>query len=121
MITETDFEKAIDQVHQFSEYDTDRKSQTAKKNTEAAAACFELAKQMQESKWIPVSERLPELDELGFSPQVQIVFKIGKYNSSGVGEYRPETKSWRWANTESDISDAYEITHWQPLPTPPTI
>lgn len=90
---------------------------------DAADAIEKLAAQL--PKWIPVTERLPELD------QEVLVYAIGKDDgfignavttiserfifrlfpsSDGVEEWR---SPWEYFNSN------YEITHWMPLPDAP--
>lgn len=58
------------------------------------------------SRWIQCSERMPELDDDGYSEPVLAINEIG--NMQVVSFYSDE--GW----------DSYaEITHWQPLPPPP--
>ena len=81
-------------------------------------------KQGQQDRWIPVSERLPELHDLhqpdafGQSEEVLVSFinqesereqMVDVLQRGGQGD----TTTVRWCN-------AYGVTHWMPLPpTPP--
>ena len=61
------------------------------------------------SKWIPVTERLPQKGE--------IVLACGKrHATSGMfqGASRNNPKWWHWKG-----NTLKEVTHWMPLPEPP--
>ena len=61
------------------------------------------------SKWIPVTERLPDNGE--------IVLACGKrHATSGMfqGALRNNPKLWHWKG-----NTLKEVTHWMPLPEPP--
>ena len=61
------------------------------------------------SKWIPVTERLPEKGE--------VVLACGKrHATSGMfqGASRNNPKLWHWKS-----NTLKEVTHWMPLPEPP--
>mgnify|MGYP005965656619 FL=1 len=58
------------------------------------------------SRWIKCSERMPELDDDGYSEPVLAINEIG--NMQVVSFYSDE--GW---------DSCTEITHWQPLPPPP--
>lgn len=78
------------------------------------------------SDWIKCSDRLPELDTPVWLRMPENIMIVGERSSS--------TDGWMWAAcygfyfnaigewdaNESDASDEYEPTHWQPLPAPPT-
>lgn len=78
------------------------------------------------SGWIKCSDRLPELDTPVWLRMADDIMVVGERSSS--------TDGWMWAAvygfyfnqdgqwdaSESDASDEYEPTHWQPLPAPPT-
>lgn len=62
-----------------------------------------------ESKWIPVTERLPAYGE--------IVLAFGKYHAtSGMFRGTSQTKPnwWHWRGNMYK-----EVSHWMPLPEPP--
>lgn len=66
--------------------------------------------------WIPVDERWPE-----HLSDVLVVYKCGKYVRLGVGEFDGTT-----VNDEGMTIPyfkgigGFEVTHWMPLPAPPT-
>ncbi|SEQ89760.1 Protein of unknown function [Azotobacter beijerinckii] len=78
----------------------------------------------QQSQWVPVSERLPELD----TPVLLI-----KFGDRGfIGERNSSTDGWSWAEcdgirfrqgegwvTHRSFFDDLEPTHWMPLPAAP--
>ena len=59
------------------------------------------------SKWIPVTERLPEKkgNYLGFT---RSTFMVGYYKGDGIW--------WVWAYDREGVD---LFTHWMPLPEPP--
>lgn len=65
----------------------------------------------QANQWVPVSERLPEIDERVFLTIVSLGERytcIGKIKKDGL-----------YYKDKGTISKPMEIvTHWQPLPTP---
>ena len=65
---------------------------------------------VEKTRWIPVTERLPDEE----------VASVLIYTSDGgvaEGQYYPTIKSWkqfRWSVENANV------THWMPLPEPPT-
>jgi hypothetical protein len=73
---------------------------------------FEMAiKSLERTRWIPVSERLPDGD----------VASVMIYTESGgvaEGQYYPTIKAWkqfRWSVENANV------THWMPLHNPPEV
>lgn len=67
------------------------------------------------SKWIPVTERLPEDDEV-----VLIACKIGKMFVGYHKHLFPGCEVWRILTArDSTKKITYTVTHWMPLPLPP--
>lgn len=72
--------------------------------------------------WIPVTERLPDLQWDGFSDIVVVAagnaYFLGRYYRCDIGDECHEC--------DSDIGERWYIettakpTHWMPLPAPPT-
>ena len=68
-----------------------------------------------EMEWISVKERVPELNSavLGYAPRYGNIFAV----------YYDSVCRWIvWSPTSNEIFPASqgEITHWMPLPEPPT-
>jgi hypothetical protein len=63
--------------------------------------------------WVSVDERLPE------KPNYYIVCwqEVKPHYWTGEAWFDAQKKTWR---TSHDHSESHEITHWQPLPSPPT-
>ena len=67
------------------------------------------------SKWIPVSERLPEVECYTYSTDVLFCeYEEGIH----VGYVCFETGAWK-DRYSRDIYADYKVTHWMPLPEPP--
>lgn len=68
-----------------------------------------------ERRWIPVTERFPEMGkEVLVSDKqknVTIAWIVGCFSKDGA--------SFEWACSDGWIDDQLPITHWMPLPTPP--
>jgi len=69
-----------------------------------------------QDQWIPVGERLPEID------QMVLLWPSWQPSLDMATGYRYEHNSgavlWNIAGTHG-YSDSRGVTHWQPLPTPP--
>ena len=68
-------------------------------------------------KWIPVSERLPEDEEL-----VLIICKNGAMFVGYCGkQYCDQERRWRikTALNSTKLLNLGRVTHWMPLPKPP--
>jgi hypothetical protein len=77
-------------------------------------ALEEIKRLQQASRWIPVSERLPELD----IPVLIVHRDVIDGNVEILIRLRIDEYQWCDENTDYWIDTAF-ITHWQPLPTPP--
>ncbi len=71
-----------------------------------------------ENEWIKVEDRLPEKD--GNSSIMCVVFD--KYNGVICRPYNEYHKVWDDEDFDDTYTDAIggNITHWMPLPKPPT-
>lgn len=69
------------------------------------------------SKWIPVSERLPEKGQSGVFPDesVNVLVYREYYDEIRVGHY---DYHWNEFYTVDDLIMG-RVTHWMPLPEPP--
>ena len=63
-------------------------------------------------KWIPVEERLPE-----FGQDVMVYSKVDGRKVATRDFYEPVHGCSEWKDEYS--SDVYDVTHWMPLPNPP--
>lgn len=69
------------------------------------------------NEWISVKDELPDKSKYDWV-LVNIMFnEDGTYGVPTVAEYR----NGEWWDSENKISELFEtVTHWMPLPTPPT-
>ena len=74
---------------------------TDKQHNEAKQIAIEA---LEQTRWIPVSERLPEEDDFYL-----VTAKVGNELIIDISEYTPKTDFW-------DIP--HEIVAWMPLPKP---
>lgn len=68
-------------------------------------------------RWIPVGERLPEHG-------VQVLGALrgcgsGRYNISRIN-YNKHAEDYDWEADGFEIGYCWDVTHWMPLPEPPT-
>lgn len=70
------------------------------------------------SEWISVSERLPDAENgAGESENVLIHDDL---TGVGVGFYCHDENVWADKDGVELDPDLYAVTHWQPLPAPPS-
>lgn len=70
-------------------------------------------------KWIPCSERLPELDEDGYSDKVLVCF--ANFTGCEICEYRDcdDCHGWYVGDTDDNPEDiGIHVVAWMPLPEP---
>ncbi len=67
------------------------------------------------NSWIPVTERLP--DEGGVFPYV--LAKIGGMHYPAIARRSESSSGWVELG-DGRMFSAWEITHWMPLPAPPS-
>ncbi len=70
---------------------------------------------MEQCSWIPVAERLP--DEGGVFPYV--LAKIGGMHYPAIARRSESSSGWVELG-DGRMFSAWEITHWMPLPAPPS-
>lgn len=99
----------------------------SKKRESACWGCK--CEKIEQASWIPVSERLPEEKDSGFSADVLILVKEqdGDFTWEDVysGYYLYDAVSdetgW-WAQMPQNcqqVKERFSVTHWMPLPEPP--
>lgn len=91
---------------------------------------YEAGKRDAEAKWIPVTERFPETYEKEPDWSVTVLFRTirGNIHSGYRNIGRPQKSfyddDWTppyWLDESEDLYfEEDEVTHWMPLPTPPT-
>jgi hypothetical protein len=70
---------------------------------------LDAARELDRRRWIPVTERLPERNE------IVLVVVEGR---SAVGSYSPMLGDW-WVLQYGSMAPGPTPTHWMPLPAPP--
>ena len=73
------------------------------------------------SEWIKVSDKLPDLadgdNDCSIEVLVSVVDDFDGKRKVAQGFYSREDEDWYTA--DGDLLEYCEVTHWQPLPTPP--
>jgi hypothetical protein len=81
-----------------------------------------------EVRWIPVTDQLPDFGVPVWLHEAGIMY-VGERSEDADGwlwakcydsHYYDKTEG-RWKSFSADIDDAYEPTHWMPLPEPPSL
>lgn len=69
------------------------------------------------SRWIPVTERLPE-DDIPQGRKMVTVFVCSEARRVQIASrvYWPEKDEWRWSKMMNNY-----VAHWMPLPEPPEV
>lgn len=83
-------------------------------DVEALKDAVKYLKEYKEMQWISVKDRLPEKD-VPHSYSGDVFVTNGKKISSGYYSYPCES----WFTYYDDVSACY-ISHWMPIPEPPT-
>lgn len=84
-----------------------------------AAAQDAVRQAQQDSRWIPCSKRLPDLDEDGYSDKVLVSFS--NFNGCEICEYRIVDGKGDWYVGDSEerpAEDGIHVNAWMPLPEP---
>lgn len=76
----------------------------------------ELARLNAERRWIPVSERLPEIHDDYDGEKSDCCYAIDIHKCVWIAYYRPDEKDWYELPAGIILTT---ITHWMPLPEPP--
>lgn len=94
------------------------------KHVESAQAALSstssAAERVERSRWIAVSERLPEMKEVyrGGPKKARVLIFNGHYVDSGSLEETYAKRKLTWKNSFDRCAN---VTHWQPLPDPPAL
>ena len=116
------------QVDELRAYAKDRKGELAKMINDAAntiemlsaklhASQMERSSQYYHGGWIPCSERLPDIDEDGYTDKVLVSFD--HYSGVEICEYRITDGVGRWYAGDTDDSPEdidLQVIAWMPLP-----
>lgn len=79
-------------------------------------------RQMKPSKWIPVSERLPEPISQTSGANIKNTYLVARYencNPKGYFYGYQLARYWKSGWSGTDGSYGLSVTHWMPLPKPP--
>lgn len=79
-----------------------------KENDKLHEQIKKLEAQLEQHRWIPVTERLPE--------NIADVFILTAEGSGGVGTYGEDENGYRWERLDYSIN--LNITHWKPIKYP---
>lgn len=81
--------------------------------------CDVIEPERKTGRWIPCSERLPELDEDGYSDKVLVCF--ANFTGCEICEYRDcdDCHGWYVGDTDDNPEDiGIHVVAWMPLPEP---
>lgn len=83
-------------------------------------ACRELEKHSKQPQWISVEDALPDFNVPVFAGHI-----VNGGFIWWIFERYDDGDCWVWSRYEGDLesdayADDYDITHWMPLPEPPT-
>ena len=70
-------------------------------------------------RWIPVRERLPEIDEKHHCSKDVLVYLDVGYMAFSALEENIFGQIWFECERHSDVEEEMKVTHWMPLPEPP--
>jgi len=105
------YEVLISHLRDLAKYD-----QYENTFTEAADAIEELEKSI--PRWIPVTERLPEIDEKHHCSKDVLVYIDGGYMAFSSLEESIFGQTWFECERHPDVEEVV-VTHWMPLSEPP--
>ena len=74
---------------------------------------------LQKTRWTPVTEALPEIDEHHCSKDVLVYLEDGGMTFSALEENCFGQAWFECERPRPDGADGYVVTHWFPLPEPP--
>jgi hypothetical protein len=89
---------------------------------EARIALLEAAIRNKAPRWIPITERLPELGD-----KVDLFYKEARCPDWYLDYYSPTDHSLYWYSGKGNLFEGPEsipvnqATHWMPLPAPPLL
>ena len=85
---------------------------------ELAEALGKVIKALEAQEWVPVSERLPEVDEDGYSDKILLSF--ANFILPAIGEYREDNGGAFYAGDDDKPLNGYGllVNAWKPLPEP---
>lgn len=118
------------QIDELRAYAKDRKGEIAELVSDAAdtiellsaklsAANMERSSQYYHDGWIPCDERMPLLDEYGYSQKVLVCFS--NFSGCDICEYRKDEEQNGWYVGDSDDNPediGIHVVAWRPLPEP---
>ena len=107
------------QIDDLRAYAKDRKGELAKLINDAAFTIELLSAKQPEPQWIPCSERLPEIDEDGYSSYALVSFS--NFTLPCIGQLRKTDGENHWYEGDDEKAlDSFglHVNAWMPLPEP---
>ena len=71
------------------------------------------------SKWVPVTEKLPEIDEKHHCSKDVLVYLDGGYMAFSALEENIFGQTWFDCERYPNVEEEMKVTHWMSLPEPP--
>lgn len=111
-------QEAIKRIEEFGLHHAIRDLPHSTYTVEAFEMAINALEQQDKTRWIPVTERLPDLDEDGYSEKLLLSFD--NFSLPAIGEYRQDPDdSGAWYEGDCDetlLSYGLIVNAWMPLP-----
>lgn len=88
--------------------------QTSPRELELEAKLLEMESKLKQNEWISVEDRLPESRD-------EVLFYVKKLKQIELGKFNQTNAKWMTPHRDTYFQTGFNwVTHWMPLPTPPT-